>query len=199
VTLLAHRFALDPTPAQERALRSHCGAARFAFNWGLARVKAALDQREAERSYGVPEAGLTEVPWSLYELRREWNRAKGGAAPWWGECSKEAFNTGLDSLARALANWADSRKGRRGGRRVGFPRFRSKHRARPSCRFTTGAVRCEVRHAVLPRLGRVRLHEVAAALVGEVAAGAARVLSAAVGFARGHVRRPANHANRHAN
>ena len=30
----AYRFALEPSPAQERALRSHAGAARFAWNWG---------------------------------------------------------------------------------------------------------------------------------------------------------------------
>lgn len=53
MTLLAYRFALDPTPAQERALRSHAGAARVAFNWGLARVKANLSQREAEATYGT--------------------------------------------------------------------------------------------------------------------------------------------------
>ena len=51
----AYRFALDATPVEEAALRSHCGAQRFAFNWGLARVKANLGQREAERSYGVPD------------------------------------------------------------------------------------------------------------------------------------------------
>jgi hypothetical protein len=28
----AYRFALDPTPQQARAMASHCGAARFAFN-----------------------------------------------------------------------------------------------------------------------------------------------------------------------
>jgi len=33
----AYRFALDPSRAKERALRSHAGAARFAWNWGLAR------------------------------------------------------------------------------------------------------------------------------------------------------------------
>jgi hypothetical protein len=33
----AYRFALDPSPTQERALWSHAGAARFAWNWGLAR------------------------------------------------------------------------------------------------------------------------------------------------------------------
>jgi len=31
----AYRFALDPTPLQERALRSPAGTARFAWNWGL--------------------------------------------------------------------------------------------------------------------------------------------------------------------
>ena len=103
MTLLAYRFALDPTPAQERALRSHAGAARVAFNWGLARVKANLGQREAEKSYGITRDDLTPaIGWSLYSLRKDWNAAKATAAPWWAECSKEAFNTGLDQLARAL-------------------------------------------------------------------------------------------------
>jgi putative transposase len=45
-------------------------------------------------------------------------------------------------------------------------------------RFTTGAIRCEATHAVLPRLGRIRLHE-------RVGLGDARVLSASVRFVRG--------------
>jgi len=184
VTLLAYRFALDPTPAQERALRSHAGAARVAFNWGLARVMANLSQREAERSYGI--ADLTPgMSWSLYSLRKEWNQAKATVAPWWPECSKEAFNTGLDQLARALKNWGDSRKGQRKGKPAGFPRFRSRRTARPSIRFTTGAFRCEARHAVLPRVGRVKLHEPGTRLTGLVAAGTARVLAVSVRFERG--------------
>jgi len=46
----AYRFALDPTPRQERMLRSHAGAARFAYNWGIARTVNALDAREAEKA-----------------------------------------------------------------------------------------------------------------------------------------------------
>ena len=53
MTLLAYRFALDQAPAQERALWSHAGAVRVAFNWGLARVKANLAQREAEKSDAI--------------------------------------------------------------------------------------------------------------------------------------------------
>jgi len=186
VTLLAYRFALDPTPAQERALRSHCGAARVAFNWGLAQVKANLGQREAEKSYGITGDELTpSLSWSLYSLRKDWNQAKSIVAPWWGECSKEAFSTGLDQLARALKNWGESRNGKRKGKPAGFPRFRSRRKARPSVRFTTGAFRCEARHAVLPRIGRVKLHEDGTRLAGLVADGAARVLSVSVRFERG--------------
>jgi len=92
----AYRFALDPTPAQQAALRSHCGAQRFAFNWGLARVKANLSQREAERSYGVPEELLTPVvSWSGWQLRKDFNVAKREVAPWWAKNSKEAYASGL--------------------------------------------------------------------------------------------------------
>ncbi len=120
--LLAYRFALDPTPAQERALRSHAGAARVAFNWGLARVKAVMDQRAAEATYGITGGDLTPaISWSLYSLRKDWNAAKGTAAPWWAQCSKEAFNTGLDQLARALKNWPASVRGSGKASRPGFP------------------------------------------------------------------------------
>jgi IS605 OrfB family transposase len=177
----AYRFALDPTPAQQRDLLRHAGAARVAFNWGLARVKAVLDQRAAERTYGIADADLTpSVGWNLPALRRAWNVAKGEVAPWWRECSKEAFNTGLDALARALGNWNDSRTGKRAGRRAGFPRFRSKRRATPSVRFTTGTIRVEPdrMHVVLPRLGRLKLHESARKLARRLDNGTARIMSA---------------------
>jgi IS605 OrfB family transposase len=102
-TIQAYRFALDLTPRQERDVYAHAGAARVAHNWALTRVKAVMSQRTAERSYGMPEELLTpSVSWSLAGLRRAWNAAKGEVAPWWGEVSKEAFNTGLDALARGL-------------------------------------------------------------------------------------------------
>ncbi len=103
----AYRFALDPCPDQVRALASHAGAARFAFNHMLALVKAQLDQRDAERSYGVAEELLAPAAgWSLYGLRREWNQRKHVAAPWWEANSKEAYNSGLLALSQALTNWA---------------------------------------------------------------------------------------------
>ena len=43
----AVKVALDPTPIQERLMLSHAGAARFAYNAGLAHVKAALEAGES--------------------------------------------------------------------------------------------------------------------------------------------------------
>jgi putative transposase len=115
-----NRFALDPTPAQERALRSHCGAQRFAYNWGLARITANLAQRAAERSYGIPEQELTPpASWSAWSLRKEFSAVKDRVAPWWPENSKEAYASGLANLASALGNWKASRDGTRKGPKAG--------------------------------------------------------------------------------
>jgi putative transposase len=61
--LQAYRFALDPTPRQQRALASHCGAARVAYNWGLQLVQERLEQRTTDPS--------VLVPWTLADLRWE--------------------------------------------------------------------------------------------------------------------------------
>jgi IS605 OrfB family transposase len=170
----AYRFALAPTPRQQGQLASHTGAARFAYNWGLALVKERLDRRHAGED--------VRVPWNLFELRREWNRAKHEVAPWWPDNSKEAYSSGLDGLARALKNWAAARHGRRKGATMGFPRHKRKGRGRDACRFTTGAVRVEPdrHHVTLPRLGRLRTHESTRKLARRLEQGTARILSATI-------------------
>jgi putative transposase len=191
-TAQAYRFVLDPSPAQERAFRSHAGAARKAYNTMLALVKAVMDQRAAERSYGIAGAGLTPaLDWSLAGLRKKWNARKDEAAPWWAENSKEAYNTGLDALARGLEAWSKSRTGQRAGKAIGFPKFKSA-RSRRSVRFTTGTIRAEAdrHHVTLPRLGRIRTHESTRKLARRIEAGTARILeidrdlNAAVNLAR---------------
>jgi putative transposase len=164
-------------------LERHAGAARFAFNWALAAVQANIDQRRAERSYGLHDEQLTPVlGWNLAALRRRWNQVKDQVAPWWGACSKEAFNTGLDGVARGLRNFGDSRSGKRAGRKVGFPRFKSRRRATPSVRFTTGVIRVETdrHHVTLPRVGRIKTHESTRKLARRLEAGTARIMSATV-------------------
>lgn len=163
MVLEAVKVALDPSPVQERLLLSHAGAARFAFNAGLAHVKDALD------AGAKPE-------WSYYALVRWWNANKDALAvnadgtPWWAENSKEAANTGLRSLASALSNWSKSRRGDRKGRRMGFPRFKAKDRATPSFAYTTGSfglIQGDPKALRLPRVGRVHCMEDVTERVGD--------------------------------
>ena len=75
------RFTLDPNREQEQRLLAHAGAARLAYNHHLGRVRANLDQRAAERSYGVPEADLTpSLSWSKVSFINEMNAWKDGRA-----------------------------------------------------------------------------------------------------------------------
>ena len=163
MVLEAVKVALDPSPVQERLLLSHAGASRFAFNAGLARVKDALD------AGAKPE-------WSFYSLVRWWNASKDAIAVgedgviWWRENSKEAANTGLRSLASALSNWSKSRRGDRKGRRVGFPRFKSKDRTVPRFAYTTGTfglIHGDPKALRLPKIGRVHCMENVTARVGD--------------------------------
>ena len=175
----AYRFAVDPTTLQRRALASHCGAARFAFNWGLDEIQAAMALRDFELCmYGEVRSEL--LGWTLAALRREWNRNKAIVAPWWAANSKEAYSSGLAALAAALKNWSDSRRGARGGEIVGFPRFRRRGQ-RDSCAFTTGPIRVDdARHVTLPRIGKLRTAEATTKLLRRLTTGRARILRATV-------------------
>ncbi|MGW2825786.1 RNA-guided endonuclease TnpB family protein [Streptomyces sp. NPDC001443] len=182
----AFRFALDPNAAQETALRSHCDAARAAYNWAVGWVTASWWQRRAEETYGIAEEHLTQWrPWSLPALRKAFSEAKKTDprfAGWWEDNSKEAYCTGLANAAAAFDNYAKSKRGQRRGKRVGMPRFKWKHKARLACRFTTGTIRVDTdgRHVTLPRLGAIRTHEPTGSLLARGQAGTARILSATV-------------------
>ena len=164
----AYRFALEPSPAQERALRSHAGAARFAWNWGLAKC---WERYEAERKW-----------YSAMDLHKFWNAAKKAdpALAWWGENSKCAYQEAFRDLDRALREFVRSKKGERKGRRLGFPKFKKRGRCRDSFRLTTGAMRCAGSTVTLPKLGEIRTHESTRKLARRLDAGTARILSATV-------------------
>ena len=179
----AYRYALDPNAGQLAALASHAGASRKAFNWALGIVKAQMDQRAAERTYGLTGDQLTPaVSWTLPSLRKAWNEAKDDVAPWWAENSKEAYAAGIRNLVRGLDAWRDSKSGKRKGPKVRFPRFKNKRGANRSVTFTTGVIRVEPdrKHVTLPRLGTIKLHESARKLARRLDAGTARIMSATV-------------------
>ena len=75
------KFTLDVNDEQHHRLLAHAGASRLAFNHHLARAKANLDQRAAEKSYGLDEADLTPaLSWSKVSFINEVNAWKDGRA-----------------------------------------------------------------------------------------------------------------------
>jgi putative transposase len=167
------RFEVETTnPTQGPRIAQHFGARRFAYNWALAQVKVNLEARATDPS--VPS-----LAWTLPTLRKGWNQAKAEVAPWWPCCSKEAYACGIADLVAALHAWSASRQGRRAGSRVGFPRFKARHRDRDRVRFTTGAMRLESdrRHLTLPVIGTLRSKESTRRLQRLLAKGRAQVLS----------------------
>jgi putative transposase len=188
--MLSERKRNQSGTAPDRTCSERCSPQcdRNTVSWAGVGSNANLDQRAAEKSYDIPDCQLTpSVSWSAYSLRKDWNRAKDEVAPWWAENSKEAYSSGLANLAAALKNWADSRTGKRSGRKLGFPRFKGK-RAGLSCRFTTGGfglADTDRRHVKLPRIGLVRTHESTRKLARHVERGTARIRSATVSHRRG--------------
>ena len=205
------RFTLDPNREQHRRLLAHAGAARLAYNHQLERVKANLDQRDAERSYGVTGSDLTpSLSWSRVSLINHMNAWKDGRAPdaqvsrgedgnevrglaWRGEVSTDVFECASVNAAQALANWSKSRKGERAGKAVGFPRFKARHKTAPAFRVRskskpgqTSPVRAtSPRTLRFPKLGVLRAREHTGQLTKMLAGGRFHVYAASFAFERG--------------
>jgi len=159
-------------PERRSLIWSHFGARRFAKNWALAQVKIDLDARKKDASHA-------SVPWTLEGLRKRWNEVKGEVAPWWAANSKECYSAGIADAVAALDNWSKSKQGKRKGRRVGFPHFESRRRAKNRVRFTTGVMRLEPdrRHLTLPVIGILRSKENTRRVQRHAANGNAHILS----------------------
>lgn len=165
---------LIPSREQAARFRRDDGARRFACNWAVAEIRRAFTEGGETGHYDA-------TVWSYYALRKRWNGVKRDIAPWWAECSKEAYSNGIADAVAALKNWHASNSGRREGPRVGFPRFRKKGKDPVRCTYTTGALRVEdSRHVVLPGVGLVETAEKIRAVWRHVRRGTGRVLSATV-------------------
>ncbi|RPI30593.1 MAG: transposase [Chloroflexota bacterium] len=144
--LRAFKTELDLNKVQQTICACHAGAARFAYNWGLARKIEAY------------QAGQ-KVPTAI-DLHRELNVLKQGELAWMYAVSKCAPQEALRNLDQAYAHFFRRVKEKQAGKnvKVGFPRFKSKKNGLGSFRLT-GAIHIFENAIQLPRLGRLRLKE----------------------------------------
>src|SRR5581483_1753808 len=140
--LRAYRAELDPNNTQRTTLLKHAGAARFAWNWGLARRKQEYE-----------ETGKSS---NAIEQHRQLNALKKTDFPLLYEVSKAAPQEALRDLDRAYQNFF--RRVKNGGEAPGFPKFKSRKNGIGSFRLT-GAIHVTETHIKLPRIGWLRLKE----------------------------------------
>lgn len=202
------RYCIDPTVEQQAALCQHAGASRFAYNQCLATVKAALQRRR--------RAPDVRVPWTKFSLINEFNRWKRSedagrlftvdsagvstvvstGLSWRSEVSAQVFEEAAVDLANGLKAFTESRGGARSGHRMGFPRWKRKHRSTPSFRLrnkTSATGRAVIRvgeHRVprsitLPTLGLLRVREDTRRLRRLLSSGRGKILSATVSYRAG--------------
>jgi len=135
----AYKVELDPTNKQRTAFSNHAGAARFAWNWGLA---------EWNRLYDLGERTDT------MKLGKALNARKKAEFPWMYQVSKCAPQEALKDVEKAYKNFFG---GLKVGRGTGKPRFKSKHRSRQSWRVSSGTMKVGSSWVWIPNVGKVRL------------------------------------------
>lgn len=134
----AYKTELKLNNKQSTDCTNHANAARFAWNWGLAR-----------RSEAYKEDGVTL---NAISLHKELNTLKKTDFAWMYSVSKCAPQEALRDLDKAYANFF--------AHRAKFPKFKSKKNAKTHLSFRlTGAIRVFMDSIQLPRIGRLRLKE----------------------------------------
>jgi putative transposase len=139
---LRYNYRLYPDAAQREALARSFGCARVVFNDGL-RLRQQV--REAGEKY-VSDADLSKLV--ITQAKDTPERA------WLGEVSAVVLQQALADLNTAYRNFFASITGKRKGRKVAPPRFRSRKDNRQAIRFTKNS-----RFKVLDN-GRLRLPKI---------------------------------------
>jgi IS605 OrfB family transposase len=143
----AYKSELDLNNAQTTACKQHAGAARWAYNWGLAR------KQEVYHTTGASPSAM--------ELHRELNALKRTTVPWMYDVSKCAPQEALRNLDNAFAHFFRRAQLKQRGQwhgKVGYPQRKSRKKGLGSFRLT-GTIVIFPSAIQLPRLGRLRLKE----------------------------------------
>ena len=135
----AYKFRLYPNKAQEELIRKTIGCARFVYNQTLAARRGAYAAGNQLSGY--------ECVKLLHGMK--------GSYSWLKEVDSTALQTSVLQMDQSYKNFFAGRKGKR---KVGFPKFKSKHRSRAS--YTSKVVGQNIQASDmairLPKLGWVK-------------------------------------------
>jgi putative transposase len=141
--LVRYRYRIEPTPGQRQALARAFGCARVVYNDALA---------ERQRAYHAGERlSDTEVQRRVITLAKSTPERA-----WLTEVSSVVLVQACQDARRAYRNWFDSLSGKRKGRGIGRPRFRTKH-GRQSIRLTRNGFALHGHRLYIAKVGEVRV------------------------------------------
>lgn len=144
-----YKVELDPNNSQCTLLLQHAGAARWVYNWGLARKISVYKETQKSPNAIALHKEIVVLKHTLSE---------DGGFPWLNDLSKCAPQEALRDLDNAFKKFFTHCK--KGKGKKGFPKFKSRHRSQRKFRLTgTIKVVNDGRYIQLPVLGRIKLKE----------------------------------------
>ncbi|CUU59450.1 putative transposase [Parafrankia irregularis] len=142
--LVRYRYRAYQSPGQALALARAFGCARVVYN-------DCIRLRDAAHAAGE-RLSDAEVQRRVVTLAK-----RTPERVWLGEVSSVVLVQACQDARRAFGNWFGSLSGRRRGRRVGHPRFRSRKDNRQSIRLTRNGFGVTTRGVRIARVGEVAL------------------------------------------
>ena len=161
--LRAYKTELDPNNKQRTLFLQYAGTARFVFNW-------ALSDRIERYEYGQPT--------NKYEQKKRFNALKKEKYPWIYDVAYKVTDQEFENCDLAFQNFF--RRCKKGDKKVGYPKFKSKKKSIGS--FTLrGCITVETNRIKLPKIGWIRLKE-----DGYIPTDELKILSANISERAGH-------------
>ena len=159
-TYQAFRYELKPNNRQVGSLIKHCGVARFAWNWALARRNELYQTCEGKERFT-----------NSINQQRELNALKKTELLWMYEVSKYVPQCALQDLDRSYANFY---RGMKYHENIGKPKFKKKG-VHDSFRIINGnfkqktqSIEVNVKSIKLPKFGFIRTKEDTSKLKGRI-------------------------------
>lgn len=140
----AYKYRIYPNKEQQTKMNQFFGCCRFVYN------KCIEWYSNAYKSWKENGTDIGKTP-LLTEFKKDYEFLK--------ECDNAALAYSRSNFERAIKDFIKSKTGKRNGKRLGFPQFKSKHKSKmtyKTCDAHGGIRFVDDKHIKLPKIGLVK-------------------------------------------
>ena len=154
-----YSYRAYPTPRQQRDLSRLFGCCRYVYNSVIADRQMIYETGLHESVEPRPTKSNPNRTVRSFDANRQaalitYERSR---KPWLNAVSSVALIQSMRDAEQAFSNFFASATGRRKGRKVGFPRFKSRFSGKQSARFTSNGFRVNGDRVFIAKIGWIRL------------------------------------------